>query len=57
MKVAISQVLIVYICQFPFKCLCLTELRLAAAYHRYRYGLIWILDLIVSANKRICFLS
>lgn len=57
MKVAISQVLIVYIYQLPFKCLRLTELRLAAAYHPYRCGLIWILDLIVSANKRICFLS
>lgn len=42
MKVAISQVLIVYIYQLPFKCLRLTELRLAlaAAYHPYRYGLI-----------------
>lgn len=40
MKVAISQVLIVYIYQFPFKCLCLTELELVAAYHGYCYGLI-----------------
>lgn len=50
-KIVILQVLIVFIV-FHSSLSC-TGLELVTAYHSYCYALTWILDLIVSANKRI----